>query len=283
MGGIIIKPSSEILGDILDSFSRVTGCEVGLVTNDLKWIQNHVIKNVDCGFCRMVNNSKEGAKMCDNLNWRAQVIAESFKQNYIYKCNFGLIEIILPIYKDNKYLGSLYCGNFFDKQADEKGWKELEGKLPFDIERNLIQEEYYKVKYLRAQEIYDLQTVLELTVKSIADITGRDDHKFSSLDKLLEYIETNFQRDILLEDLAAISNFNPSYVSQLFKKKIGVTLTEYVCSVRIKKSKELLIKSDMNISEVAFAVGFKDQNYFSRLFKDSEGTTPSTYRVICQK
>jgi len=283
LNGKYYRPTSEVLKNMLDSISRVTGCEVGLVTNSFDWIQNRVNKNVDCGFCKMIGDSKKGAVICDNLNWRAQIVAVNFKQNYIYKCNFGLIEIVLPIYKENKYLGSLYCGNFFDKPADEKGWKEMTSKLPIDIDKDAIKEEYFEVKYMSAQEIYDLQTVLELIAKSIVDVISNDDHKLSGFDKVLEFIETNFQRDILLDDLAVISSFNPCYVSQLFKKKIGITLTEYVSRIRIKKSKELLINSDMAMSDIAFAVGFKDQNYFSRIFKETEECTPSEYRSKLSK
>ena len=114
--------------------------------------------------------------------------------------------------------------------------------------------------------------------KSVAELIDTENHRFSSYDRILEYIDRNFQRDISLNDLAEISGFNASYISQLFPKKTGLTLTEFVARVRIEKAKELLRTDDMNIGEVAFAVGFEDQNYFSRVFKEYEKVTPKDYR-----
>lgn len=270
------KPFSEILENALNSIARVTGCQIGLVTNDYNWIEKSL--KGDCEFCLQVQSTKEGKSICDNLNWRAQVVATNFKDNYIYKCRYGLIEIVVPIYLSNRYLGSLYCGNFFEKKPDEKGWEEIKNLIPPGTDTDKAREAYLKADYINTQKTYDLQVLLGMLAKSMADLIDMDNHKFSSYDKILEYIDKNFQRDITLDDLSELSGFNASYISQLFRKRTDLTLTEFVSRVRVKKAKDLLLHSDMTIGEIAFAVGFKDQNYFSRVFKHHEGCTPNEYR-----
>lgn len=113
------KPFSEVLENTLECVSRIAGCQIGLVTHDYNWVEKSAAG--ECEFCRLLHETREGRSRCDNLSWRAQLVATSFRQNYIYKCHAGLVAIVVPIYKENKYLGSLYCGNFLDRQPDEKG------------------------------------------------------------------------------------------------------------------------------------------------------------------
>ena len=73
-------------------------------------------------------------------------------------------------------------------------------------------------------------------------------------------------------------HLNAAYFSKLFKRETGKNFSEYVAEVRMEKAKELLSRGRMNISEVAFAVGFSDVQYFSKTFKRCTGFRPSEYR-----
>jgi Response regulator containing CheY-like receiver domain and AraC-type DNA-binding domain len=267
---------SEVLEDTLESISRIAGCQIGLVTHDYNWVEKNAAG--ECELCRLIHETREGRSRCDGLSWRAQMVATSFKQNYIYKCHANLVAIVVPIYKENKYLGCLYCGIFLDRKPDEKGWEEIALRLPAEINFEHAREVYMRTNYVSTQRIYDLQKLLGMLSRSVADLIDMEHQRFSSYDRILEYIDKNFQREISLCDLGEISGFNASYISQLFPKKTGLTLTGYISRVRIEKAKGLLRNSDISIGEVAFAVGFKDQNYFSRVFRDCQGVSPKEYR-----
>lgn len=71
---------------------------------------------------------------------------------------------------------------------------------------------------------------------------------------------------------------NRDYLCRMLKKNAGVTLRQYVNDVRIRKARELLVQTDLSIKETAYAVGMDDERYFMRLFKKSEGISPSQYR-----
>lgn len=62
----------------------------------------------------------------------------------------------------------------------------------------------------------------------------------------------------------------------------GMSITRYVRSLRLNKAKELLINSDLNVSEVAYAVGFQDPKYFSRVFSEESGISPANFRLSAQ-
>ena len=69
-------------------------------------------------------------------------------------------------------------------------------------------------------------------------------------------------------------------MSKIFRETYGTTIIAYLEQLRITKAKNLLRFSDMTVDEIAYRVGLKDANYFSRLFKKVEGMTPSQYRRL---
>ena len=96
--------------------------------------------------------------------------------------------------------------------------------------------------------------------------------------KTITIISYDLTADLSLNTLAKQMNINPSYLSALFKKECGCTLTEYVNNKRIEYSLSLLSKTDMLIHEIAFECGIQDTNYFIKLFRKVTGQTPGQYR-----
>lgn len=95
-----------------------------------------------------------------------------------------------------------------------------------------------------------------------------------------DYIDRNYSGDISLAAIAEKAHVNASYLSAVFKESTGMNYSSYLTSVRIEKAKDLLKNVDMNISEVARAVGYDNQRYFSRIFEEETGIKPSQYRKL---
>lgn len=101
--------------------------------------------------------------------------------------------------------------------------------------------------------------------------------------KAVDYINLNLSSPLGLKDIAELFNVNPSYLSTLFKKEMGATLTDYVNKQRIDAALKLLNTGDMQVQDIAYYVGISDVNYFTKLFKKQVGYTPSGYRKKIQK
>ena len=93
-------------------------------------------------------------------------------------------------------------------------------------------------------------------------------------------ITADLASDLNLKTIAKTLNVNPSYLSSLFKKEVGVTLTEYVTSKRIEHAVFLLNSTSMQISTIALYCGITDVQYFSKIFKKQIGKSPSEYRKM---
>lgn len=93
-------------------------------------------------------------------------------------------------------------------------------------------------------------------------------------------IDYDLTADLSLKSLAQMLNMNPSYLSTLFKKETGVTLTEYVNRKRVDHAILLLNTTDMQIQNIAIYCGIPDVNYFTKTFKKIVGKTPKEYRQM---
>lgn len=96
--------------------------------------------------------------------------------------------------------------------------------------------------------------------------------------KLLDYVQSNYQNDICLKDISDYLGYTPNYISKLFSNTIGMSFKKYLFLQRTKSAESLLLNSDMTVTEIAHSVGFNDSNYFSTVFKNKYGITPSEYR-----
>ena len=96
--------------------------------------------------------------------------------------------------------------------------------------------------------------------------------------KVLTRIDSDLTSDLSLKAQAALLNVNASYLSTLFKKETGSTLTEYVNRRRIDHAILLLNSTNMQIQSIALYCGIPDVNYFTKTFKKYIGKTPKDYR-----
>lgn len=116
----------------------------------------------------------------------------------------------------------------------------------------------------------------EYTSYSKSRLSGRS----VPIQTALQYIDDNYMNKISLNDVANYVYLNSSYLSQLFKKEMNVPFRDYIEEVRIKRAKSLLKGTEFSMNQVAEAVGFSSQNYFTRIFKKSTGLTPIKYRNV---
>jgi AraC-like DNA-binding protein/mannose-6-phosphate isomerase-like protein (cupin superfamily) len=98
------------------------------------------------------------------------------------------------------------------------------------------------------------------------------------VERCLGYIHEQYARDFDIDELASQVAVSPSYLFRLFKRKMQVTPMHYRNIVRVDKAKLLLADQALTVDAVAERVGFEDPKYFSRVFRDLVGTSPSAYR-----
>jgi two-component system response regulator YesN len=81
-----------------------------------------------------------------------------------------------------------------------------------------------------------------------------------------------------LQDISKEVKLSTFRVSHLVKEHTGLTIQQHIKSIRISKAKELLLETDLSCTDIAYDLGFSDQSYFIRQFKQTTGTTPIKFR-----
>ncbi len=151
-------------------------------------------------------------------------------------------------------------------------------------------EEYLKIgDYV--EELLSIENPIELKVwcreriEHVAQrISGTKETRVNSslILKAIQFIKEHYRSEITLEDISREVNISSHYFSKLFKDEVGENFIDYVTSMRIQKSKELLMENQLSIKEISFEIGYGDPNYFSRIFKKVVGISPTEYKEVTQ-
>ncbi len=96
--------------------------------------------------------------------------------------------------------------------------------------------------------------------------------------EIMEWIRLNREKKLSAQDVAERFNYNPDYLSTLFRQITGFPLLKYIHHVKMASAKQLLLQPLITVKEVASQTGFDDDKHFMKLFRQYEGMTPSQYR-----
>ncbi len=107
---------------------------------------------------------------------------------------------------------------------------------------------------------------------------SRDARKASQITPAIQYIDANYSKPLSLNEIAKAAHLSPSRLAHVFKEHTGMTVVDYVTQVRIGHAKELLLSTTKNCIDICFAVGYSNQSYFTRTFREQTGMTPREFR-----
>lgn len=121
-----------------------------------------------------------------------------------------------------------------------------------------------------------LALIIRLPRQNIITLTY---HKPTVIEQVKDYIDLHYADDLSLTNLACRFNMNPYYLAHLFKRQIGFSPIQYMIRRRIGEAQSLLINTHHSITRIATLVGYTNANYFSTLFSNMIGVSPTAYRA----
>ena len=156
--------------------------------------------------------------------------------------------------------------------------------LSYHLEENeSLEEDYYRLYRIIIEHPILFKLLEEITqftsaiMKAVYTIQQQQSTSYVAQAK--NYIEKNYgTNDMSLQNVARTLGINANYLSTLFSKEEGISLSKYLQNVGMNKSKVLLQSSPYTIQEIAYHCGYEDANYFSKWFKKVMGITPKQYR-----
>ena len=124
---------------------------------------------------------------------------------------------------------------------------------------------------------YTTQSLLYLLF-SMLFAENKSEKKEDFVDIALGIIKYNYSNGITVKNLADNLSLDASYLSTIFKNKVGISPKKYILKLQIEKATKLLCDTNFTVREISIAVGFTDALYFSRVFHNMTGMAPSVYR-----
>ena len=153
----------------------------------------------------------------------------------------------------------------------------MAGLTPVQIDS--INRKYAK-KVLQAASMNELKHLIRnMVIQFCQEILKENERDYSAYVKIaIDYMNLNLGRQITIADISKAAGMNQKYFAKLFVRETGMSIKQYLAKLRCNIAEELLQDSKLSIQEISTYVGYLDNNYFSKIFKNHKGVTPQKYR-----
>lgn len=198
---------------------------------------------------------------------------------------------VLPVGSDHEYYS-------YSEDPWEKIWFNAKGELAgeilnmYGIGRRFYYEGVCGEEYIReihrickdgnlsAEEMHNRSAVVMLKLAQFLAEESKDRERISDAERIKDYIDENISSDIGIENIADAIGLSVSQTIRKFRHEYSITPYEYLIGRRIERAKFMLKSTNLKIKDIALAVSYCDEHYFSGVFKKRTGCTPGEYRRL---
>ncbi len=189
-------------------------------------------------------------------------------------------------------IADLYNGTVSAKQYIEPI---INGKIRFKyktdnteivtLANQIVEMQLNHKNYHPLETVGRLYQLLGLLCEHCIDSNNSSPQKFESFDNVINYINSNFTKNISSSSISQHFGYDESYFCRKFKRATGITVTSYIKTQRLEHARRLLEKTDESVRHIAISCGFIDAAYFTNCFKSMYNVSPTKYRsnYIMQK
>ncbi len=160
--------------------------------------------------------------------------------------------------------------------------KEIKAHLLFSTKEN---EQYYQnalndLNGAKEFAAYQISRAIEYQkyINQGEAATGYSAAEQSVTEKLKQYIDRNYRKEIRRDELAELVYLNTDYMARIFKRETGISISTYLLEKRVAEAKLLLSQSNLPINTVSINVGYSNFSYFTKMFRENTGYSPLEYR-----
>lgn len=272
---MIVYVNDKQIIETLKCFHTITGLKTTLFDDEHNILAEYPKEH--CRLCTYINMNAAGKSLCEKSNWEAFEKCYKTKQVYFYMCHIRLVEVVVPLIKNDKIIGYVMFGQIINnKNTDlcKKKLKVLSSVIDYDTAIKLLSSiSYHSNEKIKAEakilETCAMNFILEETINTKEYILS---------DKIMKYIEKNALKAFTIEKMCEQLNISRTLAYNIFYKQKHMGIMEYVKNLKIQKAIELLKDRTYSIKEIAFMTGFTDSNHFIKVFKKNTGNTPKQYQ-----
>lgn len=274
-----LKPADIFLSrevqSILDSFAVLLDIRVTLYSiSGERLCRGKSMRNSD--FCRLVQEDLHRFDACLSLDLLKQSESASMQHVSVYRCHAGLCEAVAPINVHGKLVGFLMIGQFRTTDQAEPDWVQ---EYPDPELREKLRTAYRALPSFSREKLDGILHLYKMLVDYIAVrelAVMQDDFLRQEIDR---YIAKNGAGNIKLPEMARKLGRSVSTISQFLRRNYHTSFKELVIEHRLEMAERFWKQHPhASVAEAAYAAGFSDQFYFSRVFRRRRGMPPGAFR-----
>jgi AraC-like DNA-binding protein len=284
---------NTLFHDIISSFERLTGLTAcillkGSAEHDTPYKESSFLKRIGHrnSFCNLIKCAPR-KKGCDGYDHIVRMKrAELQGRPFLDECPSGVIELILPLYVHERFIGAIYCGQVAKYKNKQRGFKEIYEKTRRrGCSESKIHEAYGNFVYYAPRDLIKMGSLLQCALlhvaQSLDDIIVERSVRLEQNSIIREAIMILHSSENLPNErqLAGMFRITPEYFSNLFKRVMKKKYIDYITEIRISRAQDLLKFTNLPITDIAAQVGFQGHSYFTSRFRSITGLTPQQFRL----
>lgn len=265
----------EKLEKLLNSFFVITGIKFGIYDTNFKEIYT---AGKRCDFCTLIQDTEYGLNKCFNCDAEALRLSKQKGEIIVYRCHAGLLESAAPIIESGEVIAYISFGQILDDSTYEDQWQYTLEKCKWHHDPETLKKYFFTIERISHLK---LTAYSEITIACTSYIWLKRVIKAiqqTEAQKLISYIEQNYNRNIALDEIAKALSVSKTKICLIAQKQLGATVGKLLLNKRIEIAKSLLLTTNLSITEISEKIGISDYNYFGKIFHHHIGISPSLYR-----
>lgn len=267
--------NKDKISSVLRELNKISGFRISIHNTDFNEIAAYPEEKHT--FCRSIHEADRKEYLaccaCDEEACRKVLLSG---ETVIYKCRYGLVEAISPLYSFGALTGFLMMGQIFsDADSRDAAVDALVRLGKSCTEAQSIVQDIPEVKSDMITSFVNIMTVCASYLTLSNAVTGAK----ATIGQLTrQFISEHFTERISVKDICDAVGYSKSSVLSSFKREFGVTVNSYLNNMRLERSRKMLESESHTVNEIALSCGFADQSYFSKVFTAKYGMTPTDFR-----
>ncbi len=262
--------------ELIRHFYQISGMEIVVQTTGFRTITSR--RCLPGNLCTKIHRAPICLEMCKESDKERFALASESTEPLIYICPFGITKTHIPILKNGKKLGYIFCSMGFVDGNDESIAHRILDIAPA-LSYGEVLSEVHAMPHLSGEDFKAYHAILCLIARELARDDLFEAEPPSVAQQTKDYIRDHLARKITLSDLSWHLHCSTVTVTEHFKREYGQTVMEYVSAERMALAEQLLSETDCPVKDIALRCGYPDTEYFSRCFKEARGLPPSEWRT----
>jgi AraC-like DNA-binding protein len=248
------------------------------------WQLPHHGKRNESPFCALMAQKNRSCAAC--LGIQERLSQSAMHEPHTVVCPAGLSDTAVPVRLGDRLIGLLQTGQVFRKRPAERQFKQTAALLAgwgVEVNNDELREAFFGTRVVPGKRHASMIKLLSIFAEHLSILSNqilvqRDNAESPLIAKAKAFIREHHTEPLRLGQVAQFVNTSPHYFCKLFKKCAGLNFTDYLCRIRVERSKSLLLNPNLRVGEIAYEVGFGSLTHFNRVFRNALGQCPTRYR-----